>query len=182
MFSWHTILNVIAPLPLAAYLVWRYRAHMSGNGVVITLVVLLSIGQAHPSIQALFFMVGASGEQEYHTHAIAFFPLLFLVLGKFHTPSPAVFYAGTYLGLLATDIADLVFRWSNDKGILPLGLYFDAIGGGGWWDGLLHLPLLAMLLAWFATKELARGKRYRWMLRYQPSIQSAADDVFRINA
>jgi hypothetical protein len=147
---------------------------MSGNVAVLALILLLSIWQAHPSIQALFFMIGATGVQVYHTHAIPFFPLLFRVLGRFHRPSPVVFYAGTYLGLLTTDIADLAFRWNNDKGVLPLSLYVDAIGGGGWLDGLLHLPFLSMLLAWFATKLLSRGKRYRWMLRHQPSVQSVS--------
>lgn len=173
MLSWHTVFNLILPLPLTVYLVWRHRAHMKGNSAVVALVLLTSIGQAHPSVQAVFFMMGATGEQEYHTHAIAFFPLFFMVLGRFNTLSPAVFYAGTYLGLLTTDIADFAFRWSNDSGVLPWVFYFDAIGGGGWRDGLLHLPLLAMLLAWFASRELARGKRYRWMLRHQPSVQSA---------
>jgi hypothetical protein len=168
MLDWHTVLNLILPLPLACYLLWRYRAGLNDNLPLLGAAFLLSAMQAHPAIQSVFFHVGATGTQEYHTHGVPFFPLMYLVLGKFHLPSPALFYSGAYLGLLTTDLADLYFRMNLDHGVLPFSRYFSAIGGGGGWDGLLLLPILSALLAWFACYELKRGKRFRWMLRHQP--------------
>lgn len=143
---------------------------MRENGMVILASLLLSILQAHPAIQALYFIVG-TGNQEYHTHALPFFVALYFFFGRFHLPSLGFVYAGTYLTLLVTDLADLAFRWHGDTDRLPLMMYFDAIGGGGLWDGLLHLPLLSVLLAWLTRAELRKGKRYKWMLRHQPSVQ-----------
>lgn len=168
MLAWHTVLNLLLPLPLACYLLWRSREGLRDNLVLLAVVVLISIMQAHPVVQSAFFRFGATGMQEYHTHGVPFFPLLYLLVGKFHLPPPSLFYAGAYLGLLITDIADIFFRMNMDPGVLPLTLHLSAIGGGGWLDGLLWLPLLSALLAGLLSFELKRGKRFRWMLRHQP--------------
>jgi hypothetical protein len=165
-YYWWTGVIVILPLLISILLLAQYRFALRGNGWVLAISVIFSVAQAHPAIQKFYFLLGTGNPAE-QTHAAPVFIALYLVFGKFYRPSRALLYAGTFLCLLATDLVDAYLRWTVAPPSWPFGLYLGSIGGAGWMDGLLHLPLLAVGLALLVQWEMNRGATFKWMLRRQ---------------
>lgn len=151
---WHSLVVAFIPTVLSAALLIHYRRELQGNWIVFLLSVVLSIAQGRPEIQNVYAAYGRT-EAGLFAHGMPFFVVIYLFFGRFDLPSIPLTWAGTYIGLLVTDLAFNYFQWRLGPYDLPILL--SGIGGGGWLDGLVVLPIAAVGVTLFARRELMRG-------------------------
>jgi hypothetical protein len=157
----HSLVIAVIPAILSFALLIRYRCALHGNWLIFCLAFSLSVVQGRPEIQDIYAAHGRTAEGLF-AHAIPFFPIAYLFFGRFDLPSVPVAWAGTYICLLITDLSFNYFQWRIGPYDLPLLL--SGIGGGGWLDGLVWLPVGAAAITAFARYRLKRGYAFQSMV------------------
>jgi hypothetical protein len=152
--AWHSVVIVILPTILSLLVLYLHRSELIRNWSVVAVSLALSAIQGRPEVQALFSVWGRESEGLF-AHAAPVFAILYLLFGRFRFPSIRVAWAGTCLCLLVTD-ASVSYFWWRTEGLDVLTL-LHGVGGAGWADGLLWLPLGAAGISGFATYWLKRG-------------------------
>ena len=134
------------------------------------LAIALSFAQGRPEIQDIYAMHGRSGEGLF-AHAVPFFPVLYLLFGRFDLPSVPLCWAGTYFCMMVTDLSFSYFQWR----IGPYEAWFllSGIAGAGWFDGLIWLPVGAAAIAAFARNRLERGHSFQLMVGRKRYLQDS---------
>lgn len=158
---WHSIVIVLIPSLVSCALLVLYRGELRGNWRLLGVVITLSLVQGRPEIQEVYAEFGRSAPGLY-AHGLPFFVILYLIFGRFNLPSVQIAWSGTYLGLMVTDLAFNCFQWLSAD--YEWQLLLSGIGGAGWFDGLIWLPLGAAAITAFVRYQLERGYIFQSMV------------------
>ena len=172
---WHSLVIAVIPAGLSFAILIRYRNALRGNWLIFWLAFSLSVVQGRPEIQEVYAAHGRSVGGLF-AHAAPFFAILYLFFGRFDLPSVPLAWAGTYICMMVTDLSFNYFQWRI--GTYDLPLLASGIGGAGWLDGLVWLPMGAAAITLFVRWELRRGNVFWSMVgrrRYMSARQWTID-------
>ncbi len=158
---WHSLFVALLPSTVAVAILIRYRSEIRENWLIFLLAIAFSFVQGRPEIQGIYALHGRSFEGVF-AHAAPFFIILYIFFGRFLLPSVPLAWAGTYICLMVTDISANYFQWRIGPYDLPVLL--SGIGGAGWLDGLIWLPIGAAAITAFARYRLIRGHTFKSMV------------------
>lgn len=159
--AWLTFAIATIAAVIAVGVLIKHRAGLKANSLLLWVTNGLSLIQSHPGIQVYYSSVTRSPEGVF-AYGFPFFIVAYLVFGRFEKPSVPIIWAGTYLGLFLTDIGYTYFQLR--LGNAEPAVLVKAIGGGGFGDALLILPIGGALLTAFINHQLCRGHRFGFML------------------